>query len=466
MTQPPRPLPDHAEALAVALGLLSPAPCGSEPEGAGEGSKVSIPSRQALGRTLRSPIVADRDQPPFDRATMDGYALRHVDLASGRALPVIGAIAAGDRFERQVPPGTCVAIATGAAVPEELDTVIQHELLENRALRRGAAAEVSFADAVPRGHAIHPRGADARSGAVLVAAGTRLRPFHLGLAAAVGATRLSTARPPRVAVITSGDEIVAPETPAAQLAPVSVRNSNAPMLESLIGSFGGEVVECRHVADDLEATQRALRHAAATAEVLVTVGGVSAGAKDFFPEALASLGVRFAVRGARLQPGGPIAIGSFGEPPSSAPRDGRTDRSAPPPRPMPVAAPEGPSPGARVRGGPIVLCLPGNPVSAHVCACLFLWPLLRRLLGGDPTLPWRPAQLLERVRPNPARQAFRAARCAPTSDPGGVRVLGWQGSGDLAHLAASDGLVALPIQPEPVEPGTTVRFLAWSELGA
>lgn len=448
--------PTYLEALALTLPL-APSPIVER-----------VPHSSALGRTLLEPIVADRDQPPFDRAMMDGYALRRSDLvglAAGAALRVSATISAGMLHTEPVPKGACVAIATGAAVPAELDTVIQHERSD-----RGMSPERTHSDdevrfeptartTVARGHAIHARGADARANTILVTAGTRLNAMHLALAATVGATTLSVAAAPPVAILTSGDEVV---DPAAQsIGATQIRNSNASLLAALAPDFGGAVVLHHHILDHADETVAGLRDALDRATIVVTVGGVSAGARDHFPGAIAALGGRFVFRGARIRPGGPIAVATF---------PARTIDSVEPnenPHTPRVAGPNG-------TDGPLLIALPGNPVSALVCAHLLLRPLIARALGASGELPWRTLPLTDAVRVDPGRQSFRPARWGAE----GVSIPTWHGSGDLAHVAITDGIVELPREAGDVggagntnsagmvrgmvRAGTPVRFLPWT----
>ncbi len=366
----------------------------------------------ADGRVLAESIVADRDQPPFDRSAMDGYAIRSADLSEDAAYPVVGTIAAGRPASVDVPPGSCVAIATGAVVPSPLDLVVPHE-------RSDRCDPVRLdADGLAAGYAIHPRGADATEGSELVRAGERLSPVHLALAATVGLDHVRVRRQPRIRVLTSGDEIVAPDVdPLAH----QVRNGNAPMLQSLVERIGARWLGHAHVLDDPDLVRATLEHAIDDADVVVTAGGISAGDRDFLPDTIDALGGETRVAGAAIQPGKPVRI-------------------------------------QRLPSGVMIVSLPGNPVSVLATACLYLWPLVRTMLGRTAPLPWRPVELAADVRPNPKRQLFRPARIDAT---GMATVPAWQGSGDLSHAASTDGLVALPRQSDPVSAGRPVPFLPW-----
>jgi molybdopterin molybdotransferase len=374
----------------------------------------SIPYEEALGRILREPIRADRDLPACTRSRMDGYALRAGDLEAGVPLPVVGEIRAGDPASIDVPPRTCVKIATGAPLPEALDTVIEHERSD-----RGDPVTFTLEEVQP-GRSLHFGGADARAGAVLVDEGIRLRAHHLGIAATVGATMLTVSRLPRVIVISSGDELVsANETPL----PHQVREGNAPMIRSTLQALGTGALQRAHLPDERDVTHDALEQALGAHDLVVTIGGISEGEHDFIRPELESLGIRWDIARANVKPGRPVHVG-------------------------------------RAPSGAIACCLPGNPVSALVCAHLFVRPMLAKLAGrtDDPT--WSTHALAGDVRPDSIRWCYRPACLEPD---GCVRVPRWQGSGDLAHLAGCGGMLELPPAGSPHPEGTMFRFLDWRD---
>ncbi|MEM7228462.1 MAG: molybdopterin molybdotransferase MoeA [Planctomycetota bacterium] len=403
------PLPTYDEAIARIL-LRIDARVISAPD-----SMLRVESRSladADGHLLAENVFADRDLPPFNRAQMDGYAIRHADLTTDHPIPVIGHIAAGEPPMIDAPVGTCVSIATGAAVPNGLDTVVQHEWTD-----RGDPVQFKRADC-QRGHAIHPFGADARAGDPLLVGGTRLSPHHLGIAATVGVTALTVHARPRVTVLTSGDEVVPPES---EVLSHQIRNSNGIQTVRLAHHFGATTIDHHHIPDVLDATTRAVNDAIEHADVVVSIGGVSAGDRDFFPTAFANADVDTIVHGVAMQPGKPVFIGM---------------------------APN----------GTIIVGLPGNPVSALVTGCLFLGPILKRMQFERNWLPRLTLPLTEPVKPNPRREAFRPAILEKDRT---VRIPTWQGSGDLAHTVDTSGFVRLPVQSEPVEGGESVRFYPW-----
>jgi len=397
------PLPPYSQALKRALEHVAP-----------RHETESVALERACGRVLAEDIIADRDLPPFHRAQMDGYALRAADVGRVQQFQVVSDIPAGAPADVQVPPGACVKIATGAPLPDDVDTVIQHE-------KSNRQNPVQFdLNEITRGHAVHQRASDAGAGETLIAASTHLQPHHIGIAAAVGYTHLKVVIQLRAAVISSGDEV---RPVGADVQPHQIRQSNAPMLNTLLRRMGGGTVTGEHVTDQLEPVVDATANALLNNDLLITIGGISAGERDLFPKAFEQHGIETIVRGAAIQPGRPVFIG-------------------------------------RSETGTLVVGLPGNPVSALACAHLFVRPIVRAMLGLNAALPWRSVSLAEQVQPNAKRQAFRPARLSEDGDS--IIVPQWAGSGDLAHTANTDGLVALPVQERAVPAGSSLRFLSWA----
>ncbi|MCH7544947.1 MAG: molybdopterin molybdotransferase MoeA [Planctomycetes bacterium] len=394
-------LPDYRDALNQALAVVEPLP-GTE----------TIQLESCAGRVLAETITADRDLPPFNRAQMDGYALRASELGQLTEWPVITSIPAGNPGDVVVPPGQCVMIATGAPLPDDVDTVIQHELSD-----RGDPVHFTI-DKVEPGRAVHPRGVDAKTGDTLIEPPVVLAAHHLGIAASAGKASLQVAIRPRVTILSSGDEIVAV---GSDVLPHQIRNSNGLQTAELLRRFGADPSAIIHVHDELDETIDAVRTAIDSSDLIITIGGISAGVRDHFPVAFETCGIESALHRASIQPGKPIMVG-------------------------------------RAPDGTIIVGLPGNPVSALVCACIFIWPIVRVMLGLSPDLPWRKVDLAEEVKANPNRRAFRPARLI---DMNTIVVPKWAGSGDLAHTTHTDGFVELPVQDEPVMTGTKLRFLAW-----
>ncbi len=408
-TQPTHPLPSYDDALDLVLQQVTRV------------AEENVPLGGALDRVLCRDIIADRDQPPFDRSAMDGYAVRSSEVTAGSSHPITATIAAG---AEPVPSsdlaGGFARIATGAAVPGEYDAVIPLEQAQEDKDGRHVSFSVDGANA---GACIHNRGADAQAGQVLISAGTPLGPRHIGIAAAVGSVDIPVVRKPCVSLITTGDEVRPPATPTDGLAPQQIRNSNGPMIDALLRNLGVELMDHVHVADDKQATLAAAQEALGKSDLVITVGGISVGRRDYLPWAWGELGLQTVVKGVAIQPGKPVFV--------AQPADG---------------------------SGKLVIGLPGNPVSVLATAHLFVWPVIRAMVGLPPALPWRRAWLSQEALPSPRREVFRSVRLiGDTRDQ--VEVIRWHGSGDLAHTSQADGFVRLPAQAEPLQPGDAVRLL-------
>jgi molybdopterin molybdotransferase len=394
-------LPTYSEALDATLSI---ADCVSTSE--------TVELSFAVGRLLAEDIVADRDLPPYNRSQMDGFAVVASEVSEGATMQVVGQVAAGATFDGIREPNSCVSIATGAPVPDCFDAVVQHELTDN-----GSEVVTFHCDDIKQGKSIHQKGVDAKAGDVLVAKHAKLSPQHIGIAASVGAHALKVLSKPKVVVITSGDEVVAPYE---QPLPHQIRNGNNPMLAASFASMGCEVVETHHVLDNPEATNASIAEALdGCCDLVVTIGGISAGKRDFFPAAFAHSNVDLAVKGARIQPGKPVIVGKH--------------------------------------ANAMVLGLPGNPVSALACSLVFGWPIVRSLQGIPATLPWQEAPLANEVQPNPHRLCFRPCQLVD----GKVTVPNWQGSGDLVHTASTHGLVQLPSSENALHQGDNVLCIAF-----
>lgn len=316
-----------AEALARVLRAI-PGPVETE----------TVPIGQAAGRTLATEVRATRTQPPFAASAMDGYAVRSADLAAAPAtLRLIGASAAGHGFAGVVGPGEAVRIFTGAPVPEGADAILIQEDAE------ATPDRVTGREPVPARRFIRPSGLDFRSDDRLLAAGEVLDSRRIALAAAGGHGRLSVRRRPRVAILATGDELVAPGEPARWDQIVA---SNGLAVAALVREVGAEAIDLGIAGDTLAALDDAiLRAVAADADLLITLGGASVGDHDLVQSALRTRGLELGFWRVALRPGKPLMHGRLG-------------RMA-------------------------VLGLPGNPVASVVCGLLFVVPAIRALLG-DP----------------------------------------------------------------------------------
>jgi molybdopterin molybdotransferase len=370
-----------------------------------------VPLPIAPGRVLCEAVVADRDQPPFNRAMMDGFALRSHDVAEVPVtLSVVGEVAAGAMSAAVLEAGQAIRIMTGAPVPAGADAV---QMLENTV---DGGDTVTIKQSVPAGRHIAPRGQEMTEGAVAVDAGQVLTTARLGLAWSLGAAEVEVYREPRVSVMTTGDELVElHDTPGL----AQIRDSNRATLGDLAIRAGAAVVGNDLVPDDPDEIRQAIRRAGKGVDVLVLSGGVSAGAYDFVADCLKDEGVQQIFHKVHVKPGKPVWYGR--------------------------------------RGTLHVLGLPGNPVSSYVTARLFLLPLIRKLAGRtrihDPRLSL------------PLLEAFRGTGSRPTFQPAvvewgqGVRLVQTHGSGDLNHFSNGTALAYLPADHADFNAGDRVEVM-------
>ena len=379
----------------------------------------------ALGRVLAAEVRSLLDVPPADNTSMDGYAMRAADVpAAGTVLPVSQRIPAGV-VGQPMAAGTAARIFTGAQVPPGADAVVMQE--QCAALPAdGADAGLGAVriDAVPEaGQWVRRRGEDVLQGAVVLAPGTRLTPQALGLAASVGAAGLTVLRRPRVAVFSTGDELVMPGQP---LTPGAIYNSNRFTLRGLLQAAGCEVQDLGIVPDRLDATRDALRRAAAGSDLILTSGGVSVGEEDHLRPAVMAEG-ELTLWQIAMKPGKPLAFGSIRH-------DG---------------------------GAALFMGLPGNPVSSFVTFLLAVAPVLRTLQGmaaaGPPALMQRAD--FDWPRPDKRREFLRVKLNAQ----GGLDLFPNQSSGVLTSTVWADGLVDNPAM-QAIRRGDTVLFLALDSL--
>ncbi|QDV07178.1 Molybdopterin molybdenumtransferase [Planctomycetes bacterium Poly30] len=362
-----------------------------------------IPLARARGRVLAEDIAIDQDQPGFDRATMDGFAVC-LD-GQQRSFRIRGVVTAGTTFEGTLAPGEAVRIMTGAPAPAET-TVVP---IERTTFEEGqATVEV---DHVPdAGRNVAWRGEDAHAGDVLVARGTRLAPAHLSVAAMAGAVDAAVFQRPVVSVVTTGDEVGG--TGAA-----AIRDSNGPLLDGLLDALGADV-QRRHARDDEGELAGALEDAAASADIIVTTGGVSMGTHDLVPSMLDRLGFETVFHKVQVQPGKPVLVAARGD-------------------------------------GALFIGLPGNPVSVLATAHLFLFPALGHFLGG-----WAPRWIEVPMASDYSHDGRRHLFLPASIETGGLRPASWNGSGDLIAAAAADGLVELPVGAT-FRAGDPARFLPY-----
>jgi molybdopterin molybdotransferase len=375
----------------------------------------------ALGRVLAQDAHAGESLPPFDSSAMDGYA---VVAGPAAELPVVGESRAGSPAGRPLRAGEAMRISTGATVPEGADAVVP---VERVSLGGGggdggdAAPRVRVPATEPGAH-IRRAGEDVRAGERVIAAGTELGPAGVAVLAALGLPRVRCGALPRVAVLVTGDELVAPGEP---LGPGQIRDSNAYAIAAQASRAGARVVSRRIVRDDRGATEEAFAAALAEADVVCASGGVSVGPHDHVKPALAALGVEERFWGVALKPGKPTWFGT--------------------------------------RDGTLVFGLPGNPVSAMVTFHLFARPALRALAGADPSVTRARAVLDEPLRRSPGREQVIRCRLEPRDDGWHVRPTKQQGSHVLSSMLDAAAFALVPAGEGEVAAGERVdiELVAW-----
>ena len=395
---------EATERILARVPVLEPAP---------------VPLSQALGLVLAEDVEAPLDLPPFDNSAVDGYAVRAADAATSPAtLEVVGEVFAGRPPTGAIGPGQAMRIMTGGPLPEGADAAVMVEHT------RTEGSRVVLERPVRPGQHLRRAGENVRRGQLVLERGRVLGPAALGMAATMGRAVLACHPRPRVAVLSTGDELVEPGTP---LGPGQIWNSNSYALEALVRGAGAEPRRGAVVPDDLGALEAALREAAATSDLVVTSAGVSVGEHDLVKPALERLGGELLFWKVRMRPGKPLAFG--------------------------------------VCGGVPLVGLPGNPVSSMVGFELFVRPALRRMAGhrevGGRRIRARLAEPLEKV---PELRFF--LRCCLEPAPGGgwlARLAGDQGSGNLLSMLRADGLMDLPEGVGQLAAGEEIEVLPLGE---
>ena len=368
----------------------------------------------ASGLALAEPIVARHDLPPFANSAMDGYALIAADIAATPVeLRVLEDVAAGSVPTKLVTPGTAIKIMTGAPMPDGADSVVPVEDTEP------GAASVRILATWPHGASVRPAGGDVTAGTTVLEIGERLTPPRLGICASLGYGRPLVRRRPRVAIMSTGDEIVPPET--AELAPGKIRDANRFTLQGNLEDVGVEVLDFGIVGDDETILRDRLEAAAAEADIVVSSGGVSMGEYDVVKSLLTELGSVDFWKIA-MKPAKPFAFGRLGETPFFG--------------------------------------LPGNPVSVAVAFEQFLRPALLHMMGANHLFRPRYVGVLEEsVTTDPQKAVFLRVATTPGSD-GLLRasLSGGQGSNILTALAAADAYAVIPVGIGTVEAGAHVEL--------
>ena len=406
----------------------------------------SLELLSAGGRVLAEAVTADRDFPPFSRAARDGYAVRAQDLAQVPAqLEVIGEIKAGDHSPEsfEVNPGQAVGIMTGAPIPPGADAVVMVEY------SRQTGSRVQIDRGVKSGENFVPRGSEAQAGQLLLERGTRVDHASIAVAASVGKTRLQVFRKPRVAVLATGDEIVAiDQTPA----PTHIRNSNSYSLAAQIQKAAAEPVLLA-IAPDEKIRLRELIEEGLSHDLLLLSGGVSMGKYDLVEQVLSELQAGFYFRGAHIQPGKPIVFGSCGTAIPVGDSESGTETWAGMPAPYKDFSHEYSSP-------KYFFGLPGNPVSTMVTFELFVRPMIDALSGGKrQPLIFLKARLKSEVRTKIGLKRFLPAVLSGEFEDAQVELARWQGSGDIAATAAANCYLVIPPDRERIEAGESVSVM-------
>jgi molybdopterin molybdotransferase len=411
-----------------------------------------LPLLQSLNRILAEPVLADRDFPPFPRATRDGYAVRAANLNQNgsTSLRVVGQVRAGDSYDLPVASGEAVEIMTGAAVPPGADAVVMVEytqvreregtqreerdgerkndtddVLESLAGFKGEnAAKVEPDDwveikrAVSAGENIVPAGAEAKAGQELLRRGTRMGPAQIAMAAASGAARLKVFAKPRVAILSTGDELV---DVAEKPGPSQIRNSNSYSLAALVAVNCGEPVQLP-IAPDEESKLTELVREGLKADLLLLSGGVSMGKFDLVEKVLTELGAEFFFTGAMIQPGKPVVFGVVDKTPFFG--------------------------------------LPGNPVSVMVTFDLFARQVIEALSGAAPSrLKSATAKLKKEFKTKTGLTRFLPAILQGEMNDPEIEVVPWQGSGDMLAAARANCYLVVPPDKQRLSQGEMVTIL-------
>jgi molybdopterin molybdotransferase len=374
-----------------------------------------------VGRVLAEDVLAERDQPPFDRVTMDGIAISYGDFAAGvRGFEVIGTQAAGAAPLALVRAAQCVEVMTGAMLPQGADTVIPVE----RVARSGTRAEVDARAVVAAKQFVHRRGSDQQSGAVVLRAGSRIGPPEMAVLATAVRGTVTVAALPRVAVISTGDELVEPGTVPGF---GQVVDSNSLMVTAALQELGVEAHQVRRVRDDTETFATTLAQEAARCDAIITTGGVSMGAYDTVKEVLAA-GGEVTFDQVAMQPGKPQGFGLFGS------------QRCP------------------------VFTLPGNPVSTLVSFEVFVAPALRQMAGRPGGVATVEAVTEHEWKAPEGKVQFARVTLRHSGDGWSAALAGGQGSYVLGGLAAADALAVIPADVTRVHAGDRVQCRVLGDL--
>jgi molybdopterin molybdotransferase len=379
-----------------------------------------LPLLECSDRVLAAVVSADRDQPPFDRSTRDGFAVRASDFGDG-PLRIVGQVRAGEQWQGgSLESDTAIEIMTGAPVPGDADAVVMVEHVErvDGAIRPAAGRTIRTGENIVR------RGSEAKMGEAVMPVGTVIGGADIALAASCGYSSLTAFRRPQVAIVATGDELVEID---ATPEPRQIRNSNSYGLAALVARAGGEA-ERLPIAPDRRSELEAIINRARSSDLMLLSGGVSMGEYDLVEEVLQTLGAEFFFTGAKMQPGKPVVFGRL--------------------------------PAANNKPAQYFFGLPGNPVSTQVTFHCFVEPLLRAMSGAATYGPrFAQATLAEDAKGKPGLMQILPARLTSNRLRPEVRLVSWQGSGDLAANARANCYAVLPPEKERFAAGDVITIL-------
>ncbi len=382
-----------------------------------------IPLQDGLGRVLAEDLFAAFDLPPFANSSMDGFAVRSAEVQSATlqqpiVLPISADIPAGGQMPQPLPMGSAARVMTGAPIPPGANAVVPVEDTDAD-FNSPALPQVRIFSPAPFGQAIRPQGQDVHAGQLLLTAGRILRPQDLALLAAQGVDPLTVIRRPRVALLSSGDELAQPGQP---LQPGQVYDSNSPLLAALLSEAGAQVIRLGVAPDDPQQLY-ALLNAAMTAspapDLIVTSGGVSVGAYDYLRQVIEAHG-RITFWRVNMRPGKPLAFGNF--------------------------------------AGVPVCGLPGNPVSAYVGCRVFILPILARLSGQLQVAQQEERATLQEAITSDGRESYLRGIVEWQDGKWLARLSGHQGSGNLAALVQANALLIVPSEVKSLPSGAEVKW--------
>jgi molybdopterin molybdotransferase len=371
---------------------------------------------QAYGRVLAEQVLADRDYPPFHRATMDGYAIRHIDWEEGiRRFSIVEIIYAGVAATKPIGKGECYKIMTGAPVPPDADTVIRREDTDEPAQSKEPRPVSILLNSCQRFQNIAPQGEDMHAGDTALGIPSIIGPAVMGILASLGKNECLVERLPRVALFTTGNEVVPVDAPAS---PIQIRNSNRWIVQSLLKGWGISPFRYEHLPDSKDVLRNSLREAIIEADIIILSGGVSAGDADYVPEILQELGVNRLFHKIAIRPGKPVWCGA-------------------------------------TPGGSLVFALPGNPFSGMVNFTLLIQHYLHACFSLPAPIPMGLPLETTRKKKTPLDEFFPVRF---TGSPARLQIIDINGSGDSRLGLYANALALHPAESGDLPEGTNVLY--------